>query len=146
MHLRCQCQCANVREPTRNFWGRYPASEISRPVKLLFDGTLTLVVVLMAGPRGWQTSCRLGSRQFGLAPKAAKRMSLVSKCGPPVCRHNKRSGPCSFPRFDRQSHPIRKWKNDPRRCWMHWSSFCDRGGPFYVVSSLTLCSSMNTYA
>ena len=69
-HTECICDAnasALMQKNQRVILGRYPASEISRSVKLLFDATLTLVVVRMAGLRGWQTSCRLGSRQFGLA-------------------------------------------------------------------------------
>jgi hypothetical protein len=69
-HTECICDAnasALMQKNQRVVLGRYPASEISRSVKLLFDATLTLVVVRVAGLRGWQTCCRLGSRQFGLA-------------------------------------------------------------------------------
>jgi hypothetical protein len=114
MHLRCQCQCANAKEPTRDFWGDILPQKSQGLSNCYFDRTLTLVVVRMAGLRGWQTSCRLGSRQFGLALRQPSGCRWCQNLRPPVYRHNESSGPCNLPRFDRQPHLIRKREKNDR--------------------------------
>lgn len=119
---------------------------------MLFDGTLTLVVVRMAGLRGWQTSCRLGSRQFVLALRQPSGCRWCQNLRPPVYRHNKRSGPCNLPRFDRQPHLIRKReKNDrllppncPRLVFRTATSLGDFNGTLQGPSTVLVRAGVST--